>query len=324
MIINKIVRSVSPDEIRNIVRDVENTVLPPEIELWSKEYQTRIGTRSPFTWYWLYNVVRLSRFIPTDAMYEASLDAVRFLVSMFVIVLDDSADVLQDEKIFSSLAQIPFYGAGNSTDKHIQFAASLWHAVRKDIQKLPRYNEFKDLFYFDLTQVINTTKYGLLINQYPYLINKEEYWLYFPTTMQAMLYTTILLMGSSIEKEQVGKIRELSFFAQHMVRIGNWMSTWERELQESDVTSIVFPYALEEGFFSLEDILYHKTDILKKADQASLHDLMIKKLSGEWESYYGKIEQLGKMYEDLLPYVQILLPQLERMLVIELASKSLK
>lgn len=324
MISKEIIEKLSAEEIDNILQEVKNSALPSEINYWCTEYRVKIGARSFFTWNWLYNTIRLSNFITTGKDYKDSLELVRFLISMFVIVLDDSADVLQDEKLFSLIAQIPFHDNHESPHHYVQFAILLWYAIQENIQKLPRYQEFKDLFYFDLTQIINTTKYGLLINQYPYLMNKEEYWLYFPTTMQAMLYTTVLLMGSSVEKNQIGKLREVSFFAQQMVRIGNWMSTWERELRERDFTSIVFPYAIEDNLLDLNDILSHKENIFKEIDQTSLYDIMMERLSKEWDYYYHKIEKVSDIHKNMSSYVYTLLPQLEKMLALELASRSIK
>jgi hypothetical protein len=69
-----------------------------------------------------------------------------------------------------------------------------------------------------------------------------------------------------------------------MSRIGNWISTWERELIEQDYTSWIFISALEQGVVTHEDLLKgNKEQIIGAIKKSNIAANLLK----EWEIEYN-------------------------------------
>ena len=59
-----------------------------------------------------------------------------------------------------------------------------------------------------------------------------------------------------------------------MTRIGNWVSTWERELNERDFSSGIFAYSLLNKIITLEEIMRVKENNCEKTKK-----LIVSKIS---------------------------------------------
>lgn len=56
------------------------------------------------------------------------------------------------------------------------------------------------------------------------------------------------------DRTELSSLRRVIRRAQRMVRIGNWITTWERELAEGDFTSGVIVYTLENDIISAAEL----------------------------------------------------------------------
>ena len=137
---------------------------------------------------------------------------------------------------------------------------------------------------FDVHQVISAVRYGKIITEHPLACNELEYWVYFSNSMQIIINADIDLMTfSEFDKKEIGDFREYVLTLQKMARIGNWLTTWEREVEEGDLTSILIPRALHEGVISKENILSNSLEVIKKSiKQKSTKEKVLK----EWKHLY--------------------------------------
>lgn len=176
------------------------------------------------------------------------------------------------------------------------------------------------MFNFDISQVLNAMKYSYLVNKNLYLINKAEYWLYLPYNMVVMIYSEADLMCSvKFNTQEIGKIREILWYSQKMARIGNWISTWEREIKEKDFTSGIFAYAISSDTLSINDIKKgNKMEIIKKIKKAEIE----KKFLKEWEEYYFKIKKLSKKIKTI--DIKDFLSCLQKLFIFHLSSRGYK
>ncbi len=129
-----------------------------------------------------------------------------------------------------------------------------------------------------------------------------------------------LVIGTTgLKKEQLGKFREVAWNAQKMSRIGNWVSTWEREIDEKDFTSGVFVYALDSGVISINDIQKgNKSKIIKKIRNSKIE----RKLLKEWEQNYYEINKLARKIKSV--DVRSIPQALEKVLFFHLSSRGYK
>jgi hypothetical protein len=119
----------------------------------------------------------------------------------------------------------------------------------------PCVNVFRELLEYDLDQLFNAIHYSALLNQQLGLLNVVEHDLYSPHNMMMMSFSTVDLMCSPrFQTQELGRLREAIWHAQWMGRIGNLLSTWEREIAAGDFTSGVFAQAISRGDLTVEDL----------------------------------------------------------------------
>ena len=149
--------------------------------------------------------------------------------------------------------------------EYIELADRLWREVKSRTERYPRHKEFADLLDYDYRQLGNVMRYSHLINRCPEMLNEAEHDIYTPHNMHIMICSTIDLMASpAFERRELGRLRELIWHAQCMGRIGNLVTTWQREVHERDFTSGIFARALSTGVISIEQLLNTNVDELRE------------------------------------------------------------
>ncbi|WP_435074264.1 hypothetical protein [Halorubrum sp. HHNYT27] len=246
-------------------KQVNGVKLPPTARLFADRYARVIGDRDRFLWKWIHNL--FDRFTLTsvpsgerDAVYEQ-----KTLLTMFVTVLDDLAESDADQETFNVGRWIPFEvnaterrgTAADEVDREVlDYLADLWDEIDATVRGAPRYEEFVDLFEYDLRQTCNAMAYSELVNDNPAIANRAETERHDAYNMTMFPYAGIDLMHSpSFDRSELGALRSILCDLQQMARIGNWVTTWERELGEGDISSGVVVCALRRGVIDYEEIV---------------------------------------------------------------------
>lgn len=120
--------------------------------------------------------------------------------------------------------------------------------------------------------------------------------------------TDIDIMSSpDFEVKDLPLLREIVWRSQYMARIGNWLTTWKRELKERDYSSGIFGYAVINGIISPESL----HDGIKEKDIDKMENSGVRNhLLDEWEKKYQEIKEIApkirsvdiKKYLDGLEY----------------------
>jgi len=98
-------------------------------------------------------------------------------------------------------------------------------------------------------------------------------------------YADLDLMYSPVfEVTEFGAVRDLLWDLQELARIGNWLTTWEREVREGDYTAGVVVLALEEGILSPAD-LQRSNDAIEKIKD---HDIETR-FQRRWREQYRAV-----------------------------------
>ena len=159
-----------------------------------------------------------------------------------------------------------------------------------------------------------------MINKDPQLLNLTEHDLYLPHNMHMMVSGTFDMMCSpDFDARELGRVREVLWRAQCMGRIGNLVSTWERELRDRDFTSGVFSYAIRIGAVTADRLAKGPIDETRDAIK-----------NGKCEEHF--IEQWREHRDLLLGFgesirsvdVPLLAAGLETLFEIHMASRGLK
>ena len=324
-VVSKILKSLTPERIKKEIEAVQKVELPPDLEKWVKEYE-KVGERNPIIWLLMYKTIETISFPIVSGEYNKTLQNTKFLLMMFNILLDDVVDEVQNRRLAEEIQKIPFeadrinfnFFSGKEKE-YLIFSIEVWGTLFDSIKQCPRYEGSKDLFRFDILQVLNSMKFVCLINENPYLINETEYSMYFPCSILGMVYTTLNLMCSpGFDIQELGIIRRITWEAQDMVRIGNWVGTWEREIQGKDYTSGIFAYLVDSNILTIDKLVKKNSiEIIKRIKESQIEGHFLK----EWEKHYKKVKNLGTKAKSL--NAQNLLFQLEKVMVLHLSIKNI-
>ncbi len=332
MIIEKILKQLTPERVKKEVEAVQKLKLPPELQKWVKEYE-KVGERKEFIWKWTYFMWQYLTLPTVTKKYRKSLCITKTSSIILNVLIDDVGDKLKNKNLLEEVWRICFEEKRYKREKEVSFGFSkfskkeklylnlirkIWNSLNNSIKKYPRYREFKELFFYDYKQFFNSVRYGYLINKNLSFINLDEYQVYFPHNMQAMVGLDLDLMCSpNFKVEKVGCLRKVFILAQQMGRIGNAITTWKREIDEQDFTSDVFAFAIEKKVILLKDLSKEKKDkIITKIQSSSIRTCFLK----EWENRYNKI----KIIKISKKIKKKLLSGLEKLIFMHLISEGLK
>lgn len=236
------------------IAEVDQTDLPARIEELSAEYDDVVGERDIFLWKWIHNLFDAFTLSCVEGEAWADVKESKTVLTMFVTVLDDLADNRGDGQTFEQARRVPF--APESVDPEapgvdgdvVRFVETLWAEFESGIEDGPRHDEFEENLYFDLRSVIQAMDYARVQNATPEMTNLSGTRHYGPHNMVMFPYAAVDLMHSpSFERRELGTLRQLIWELQPMARIGNWITTWEREVYEADYSAGVVVEAIERG-----------------------------------------------------------------------------
>ena len=330
MVINKILKKLTPEKIRKVNEEVQNIKLPPLIKKWVKEYE-KVGERDEFIWKWTYlNMQNLT--LPTVLKkYRKSVLIAKLSSIILNVLVDDLADKRKNKKMLEFAfntcftpknfrEKIDLSNFKKRDQRYLNLIRRIWYFLNRTIKKYPRYKDFKDIFLFDYQQFFNSIIFGYLLNKNFDLINLTEYQIYLSPNMQGMVGVTIDLMASpTFDKKEIGLLRELIWQAQRMGRIGNSITTWKREISENDFSSEIFAYALKKNILSKNDLKNsNKEKIIKKIEKTKVQNYFL----NEWENSYKAIENFNKKIKSI--DTEKFLNGLKKLIIMHLSSVGFK
>lgn len=251
----------SPDRVQREIETVLATQLSESFGHWVDAYG-RVGRRTRYLWPWCRRAVELTTLPCVADGYRDELCDTKVLGVMLDVMWDDVADQAGNHVFLDRLLSLPFRADqigfhDFSTDEQAygEFTRELWQEIEGRARRYPRFPEFEDLLRFDYDQLCNVMRYSHLLNDKPELLNLTEHDLYTPHNMHIMICSTLDLMCSpDFDRRDLGRLREVIWNAQWMGRIGNLVTTWQRELKEGDFTSGVYASAISAGDLTAEDL----------------------------------------------------------------------
>ena len=291
-VVTGVLRQITPEKAKKEIKAIRDVKLPADIQKWIKEYE-KVGDRDDISWKLFFKLKEKVDNSFSIKISQKSLKEVKFLIAMFVVLLDDIADKKQNSKLLDELLKIPFYESyieleklTENERKYLKFTIKVWYRIEQLIKKYPEYRKFEKIFKYDIKQIINAMEYDNLINKNHYLINKIEYWLYSPHTMQFIAMISIDLMClSKFNVNELNLLREFIWQALKMTRISNCINTWEGEVRKNDFTSGIFAYAIEKNIVEIENLKKDKKEeIIKKIRKLEIEKIFLQ----EWENCYKK------------------------------------
>jgi hypothetical protein len=330
--VRTVVEAARSDPGKRAMKQVSEHELPDELEGLIDRYLPMRGSRDRFIWKWVHELAPEFTFPFVQSEYEEDVRTIKTGATLFLTLLDDVVEKEGDIATFREARKVPFpnqhveYGRDAVDYDYVEFTESVWRWVAERLGTAPHYDEYADLFRYDLRQSIGAIEYSSLADDQLRFTLLDEHTRRESHNMLMFPYSDIDLMyGAELRSQEIATIREAVWHAQLMARIGNWISTWERELRENDYSSGIVVYALQEGIIAPED--------LERIDQedGSAHEHVVARIReagveeyflGRWHDNYHELAAVNRELEtiDLLPYVE----GMREVLLYHLASRGEK
>lgn len=253
-------RELSPAVKEDVKQQVLGQPLSASLRQWIAAYQG-FGPRDLYLWRWCALGARLTTLPCVDPAWREHACDTKVLSIMLNVLVDDVADRREQSRLLAPLLAVVRGGQPQTAalspeeQAHLEFTIRVRGEYWQRIERYPCAAVFHELLEYDLDQLFNSIHYSALLNQQLGLLNIVEHDLYSPHNMMMMSFATVDLMcAPDFQAQELGKLREAVWHAQWMGRIGNLLSTWEREIEVGDFTSGVFAQAISRGDLTLDDL----------------------------------------------------------------------
>jgi hypothetical protein len=313
-------------ELNRFAQEIKAVEFNQSLDKWIGRYE-KCGQRGRFLWQWCAKGVRLTTLPSVEPSLREDVYETKMLSILFGTLIDDIADQEQDRDMLESaiaIEQIDFRRDSlvpwdERRRIYIETISDLWNEVWNRCKKYPRFSTYEHLLRFDNQQILNAMRYALLVNERPSLLNLIEHDHYQPHNMQIMFMATVDLCASpTFDLRELGLARQVFWHAQRMGRIGNMITTWEREVLDRDFSSGVFAHAINRGYIQPAELsALPAHEIMTILEEAGCQDHFISEWEGHRDHIQNKISQIQSV--DLEPY----LAAFEHLIKLHLCSRGL-
>ena len=256
---------MATNDIRTTEEDfldrIDNVSLPEPVDSLAEEYDALFEERDRFLWRWIYSLFPVFTLSSVPETHARHVRTQKTVLTMYVTVLDDLVEHHDDRRTFEEARRLSRDPAAVDrdrvavTDEQFAFVEELWNTFVAGIGDAPRHDEVADVFDYDMRQTTNAMHYSAVVNRHPRIANLSGARRYDAHNMVMFPYADVDLMYSpSFSLADFGALRALLWDLQELARIGNWLTTWEREVREGDYTAGIVVLALEEGVVTPETL----------------------------------------------------------------------
>lgn len=335
--------SLDDERVSALLSEVAEHQLPAVLDDVLSEYQSLPDSRPRFIWQWVHKLAPQNTLPCVDAANRERVLTDKTLIVLFVTLLDDVLEKRRDERTFEKMVEIPFDRRGGrpnpdggfvedasvgSSDRavsddeggvhrgYVEFARRVWEVLIERLEQSQRYERYEDLFRYDLRQAINGIRYSDFVIRHPEFATFAELKRHEAHNMGMLGYADVDLMYSAHSPDSLQLLRKAVEHAQQMARIGNWVSTWRREIHEGDYSSGVVVYALEHDIVAVEELRACDSatetavdalavtyqDLTDRIDQAGVREALMNEWNANCQSLREVDAELASM--DLTPYIE--------------------
>ncbi len=310
----------------SLMGNISKITLPEILNDFIETYQNIGGERDTFLWKWVYENLHYYTLSSVTESERQNIITLKTLLTIFVAIFDDMADVDKDVQTIYELQKVPHHVEQVDMDRISEknrrlFALSLdiWRYFIGAIREYPNFFYFEDMLFFDVKQMINSFLYFCIVNENPSLMSYSESANYGYHNMMMVIYCDIDLMASEgIKNEEVPLLREIFWRGQKMGRIGNWLTTWKREIKDDDFSSGIFAYQIVTHELSPPSTFQQKNEFEQSINNSQTEEYFF----AEWQRYFDEIKTLGQSVQSI--DVDAYLLALENLLKNHILSSGLK
>jgi hypothetical protein len=313
-------------ELESEVRAIESVVLPPIIERAVRS-MAGVSPRPRYLWQYAYSAIPPTTLSSVDPGFREQLATLKVLAAILFTAIDDVADELADNELFSTVVAESFFDAARrratrgarSQQAFLQSARAVWRLVRGAALRLPRGRELLRLLDFDALTLVHGMSHSLVTRGHPELISEDEQRMWTVASFYMTVFADLDLMCSpGLVVDELGLIRQVVAQAQEMCAIANWIGTWERELDTGDFSSGFFGVAIRKGIVTPGELsAAGAIDLAPRLRDSDVEASLL----ARWEVGWRRLDRARNRLESF--DVGAYLAGVERFLQLQLASRGL-
>jgi hypothetical protein len=278
------------DGTHGFIEQISSVRLPETVGDLAREYADVFGDRDRFLWQWIYSLFPEFTLSSVAEREASHLRTQKTILTMYVTILDDLVETHEDRRTFEEARRL---ARGEQADPErvavdpdqFAFIERVWQTFEAGLADAPRREAFADIFEYDLQQTTNAVDYSAVLNAHPSIANLDGAKRYDAHNMAMFPYADLDLMYSpAFDLADFGALRDLLWDLQELARIGNWLTTWEREVRGGDYTAGVVVLALEEGIVTPAQ-LRSSEDVIETIEN---HDIE-RRFERRWRSKYRAV-----------------------------------
>ncbi len=288
--------------------------------------------RKEYLWKWIMVGFRATTILNRSNKYYNESEKSKFISVLLIVLLDDLAENLQNKNLLNlanaivlkefdhfiehgAVSQNTFLKPSGSYSpaekKYLFFIQKTTRKILINLNSLPNFNPLKHVFCKYWQKVIECFDFTLNTNnfvknqsvpkveKYFKSLKYSRYTEIFGHNMHVILAMIIDLMClTKIDKKEIKLIIKISEEAQAMGRIGNWLSTWKREIAEKDFSNGILIYSVNNRKIDIKDIKKYinkknkksANQLIKKIEESDVIDYFLNK----WKKHRDKMEIMSK------------------------------
>lgn len=237
----------------SLIETISGKQLGPDLQIWLGRFnELRSATpglfahRTTFLWKWLRAALELTTLgIVTDRR-QATL-ALKSQFLLLSIIMDDVCDVARDEPLFERCARAT-EGHRSHDDAIERIVVDLAAAVRHGMRRAPNWAQLEGTVHQAWTDWLHGFRDSLELARSGR--GTHNAW---TLHMESVPHTTGVLMSAVIDllfaaepvnPESIQNAGAVFRRTQQMAQIGNWLTTWRREIMSGDLSSGVVTLSL--------------------------------------------------------------------------------
>lgn len=281
-----------PGDNTELIDSVNRVTLPDPVDSFADEYAALFDDRDRFLWRWIYSLFPAFTLSSVAPSARQRVRTQKTILTMYVTVLDDIVDQHDDLRTLEEARRLVYAPdtvererVGVTSDQ-FSFIETLWSEFQSGLTGAPRYSEFEEILEYDVRQTTNAMHYSALLNRNPRIANLDGARRYDAHNMVMFPYADVDLMVSpQFALEDFGAVRDLLWDLQELARIGNWLTTWRREVHEGDHTAGIVVEALQEGVITPNELRNAPSEVIG----AIVRNGIEQRFRERWEQKYRDV-----------------------------------
>lgn len=309
------------------LRAVRDVTLPDRVASLADAYERHFEERDRFLWRWFYALAPSFTLSTVEECHAAHVREQKTILTMYVTVLDDLVEHHGDRATFRETRRLACDTVPADPERAavgaetFAFVERLWTEFEDGLAEAPRRGEFADLFAYDFRQTADAMEYSALVSDTPHMANLTGATRYDAHNMVLFSYADVDLMFSpSFDRRDLGSVRDTLWDLQEMARIGNWLTTWEREVFEGDFSAGPVVAAIEGDVVSPEAVAAADDPdaVVESIRESGLED----RFRRRWQRIHDDVRSRDADAESV--DVDALIAGMETVFEFHLATKGLK